>query len=236
MLVEQGVDGLALRAVAREMGMTAPALYRYFASREDLVENVVADLYDELTDVLETARDAADPATPGVQLLAVQPRLPALGDHPPRRVRAAVRQRRRAASSRPRTARARASSPPQVAGRRFGGVFAELVARIYLEQGFPVPADDDLEPALQEQLRAWCAKLPVAAAARRHARSSCPAGSGSTAWSAWRSSGTCGSPWTTPSRCSRRSCTASASVLGVADAVPRRRPDQADAVRDEAHC
>ena len=66
-----GVDGLALRAVAREMGMTAPALYRYFSSREDLVENVVADIYDELTDVLETVRDAADPAVPGVQLLSV---------------------------------------------------------------------------------------------------------------------------------------------------------------------
>jgi hypothetical protein len=36
------------------------------------------------------------------------------------------------------------------------------VARIYLEQGFPVPADDDLDPALKEQLRTWCAKLPVA--------------------------------------------------------------------------
>src|ERR671916_316743 len=70
-LVEQGVDGLALRAVAREMGMTAPALYRYFDSREDLVEHVVADLYDELSDVLEAVRDAAEPATPGVQLMSV---------------------------------------------------------------------------------------------------------------------------------------------------------------------
>src|SRR5687767_7833434 len=69
-LVEQGVDGLALRAVAREMGMTAPALYRYFDSREDLVENVVADLYDELVAVLEAARDDARPATAPVQLLA----------------------------------------------------------------------------------------------------------------------------------------------------------------------
>src|SRR5688572_3337070 len=68
-LVDQGVDGLALRAVAREMGLTAPALYRYFDSREDLVEHVVADLYGELTEVLEAARDAARPATPGVQLL-----------------------------------------------------------------------------------------------------------------------------------------------------------------------
>src|SRR3954471_17484157 len=70
-LVAKGVDGLALRAVAREMRMTAPGLYRYFASREDLVEHVVADLYDELTDALETVRDAADPATPGRQLLTV---------------------------------------------------------------------------------------------------------------------------------------------------------------------
>src|SRR3954470_16049020 len=65
-LVDNGVDGLALRAVARQMGMTAPALYRYFSSREDLVENVVADLYDELCAVLETVRDAAEPATAGV--------------------------------------------------------------------------------------------------------------------------------------------------------------------------
>src|ERR671916_3217916 len=70
-LVEQGVDGLALRAVARQMGMTAPALYRYFDSREDLVEHVVADLYDELSDVLEAVRDSADPASPGLQLLLV---------------------------------------------------------------------------------------------------------------------------------------------------------------------
>src|SRR3954468_13040624 len=69
-LVDQGVDGLALRAVAREMGMTAPALYRYFSSREDLVENVVADLYDELVAVIEAARDDARPAPAPVQLLA----------------------------------------------------------------------------------------------------------------------------------------------------------------------
>src|SRR3954464_15191365 len=73
-LVEQGVDGLALRAVAREMGMTAPALYRYFSSREDLVEHVVADLYDELVAVLEAARDDARPATAPVQLMTVSRR------------------------------------------------------------------------------------------------------------------------------------------------------------------
>ena len=160
-LVDQGVDGLALRAIAREMGMTAPALYRYFASREDLVEHVVADLYDELTDVLETVRDAVAPARPGVQLLEVA-----------RAFRRWATTHRAEfgllfGSAGERVIRVEqlhgpGERPPQVASRRFGGVFAELVARIYLEQGFPVPADDDLEPALQEQLREWCTKLPVA--------------------------------------------------------------------------
>ena len=160
-LVEQGLDGLALRAVAREMGMSAPALYRYFDSREDLVEHVVADLYDELSDALEAVRDAAEPATPGAQLIAVsrafrgwatthhaefgllfgseaQGVVPAEDLHGP------------------------GDHPPQVASRRFGGVFAELVARIYLEQGFRVPDEGELEPALRAQLTEWCARLPVA--------------------------------------------------------------------------
>jgi len=159
-LVEQGVDGLALRAIARAMGMTAPGLYRYFASREDLVEHVVADLYDELADVLEGVRDATDPATAGRQLLAVarafrqwatthQAEFGLLFGSAAERV------------VRPEDMHGPGERPPQVASRRFGGVFAELVARIHLERGFPVPDEDDLDPALQVQLREWCAKLPV---------------------------------------------------------------------------
>ena len=109
-LVDQGVDGLALRAVAREMGMTAPALYRYFDSREDLVEHVVADLYDELTDVLEAARDAADPRPPRRPAAGGQPRVPALGDHAPRRVRRCCSAARGRAWSRRRTLHGTASA------------------------------------------------------------------------------------------------------------------------------
>jgi AcrR family transcriptional regulator len=156
-LVEHGVDGLALRAVAREMGMTAPALYRYFSNREDLVDHVVADIYDELTGVLETVRDAAGPAVPGVQLLSVS-----------RAFRRWATTHRAefgllfgSAGESAVDVHGPGERPSQVASRRFGGVFAELIARIYLEQGFPVPADEDLEPALQAQLRAWCVTLPV---------------------------------------------------------------------------
>jgi AcrR family transcriptional regulator len=61
-LVAEGPDGLSLRAIAREMGMTAPALYRYFPSREQLVEALIADLYDELTATLTAAGGITDGA------------------------------------------------------------------------------------------------------------------------------------------------------------------------------
>ena len=160
-LVDRGVDGLALRAVAREMGMTAPALYRYFDSREDLVEHVVADLYDELTDVLEEVRDAAEPATPGVQLMMVARafRQWATTHHPEFGLLFGSAGEGIVPAE---DLHGAGDHPPQVASRRFGGVFAELVARIYLEQGFPVPDEEELEPALRVQLTEWCAKLPVA--------------------------------------------------------------------------
>jgi AcrR family transcriptional regulator len=157
-LVARGVDGLALRAIAREMGMTAPALYRYFASREDLVEHVVADLYAELCDELDLARGATDPATPGVQLMTISRRFRtwALTHHaefgllfgsPAESVGTSAQQSK--------------EGPAGAAARRFGETFGVLVAQIYLERGFPIPADDQLDPAYQEQLRLWCDTLPV---------------------------------------------------------------------------
>jgi AcrR family transcriptional regulator len=159
-LVDQGVDGLALRAVARQMGMTAPALYRYFASREDLVENVVADIYDELVAVLEAARDEAHPTRPGPQLIGTARafRTWAITHH----AEFGLLFGSAGEGVLPEDAREYGERPAQLAAARFGGVFAELVARVYVEQGFPVPADDELEPALQVQLQEWCTKLPVA--------------------------------------------------------------------------
>jgi AcrR family transcriptional regulator len=159
-LVDQGVGGLALRAVAREMGLTAPALYRYFDNREDLVEHVVADLYAELTDVLEAARDAARPATPGFQLLEASRAFRAWATTHHAEFGLLFGSAGERALD-PGELHGYGDRPAQLAGQRFGGVFAELVARIHLERGFPVPGDDELEPALQEQLRTWCAKLPV---------------------------------------------------------------------------
>ena len=56
-MAEKGAAALSLRAIAREMGMTSPALYRYFASRDDLVTALIVDAYNSLSDALEAARD-----------------------------------------------------------------------------------------------------------------------------------------------------------------------------------
>jgi AcrR family transcriptional regulator len=158
-LVAQGVDGLALRAVAREMGMTAPALYRYFDSREDLVEHVVVDLYDELSDYMEAARDATVPARPALQLLAVSRAFRVWATTHPAEFGLLFGS---AGGSVPvPEAHGAPESPVRRAGQRFGGICAALLARIYHEQPFPVPADDEIDPGLQQQLRAWCDKLPV---------------------------------------------------------------------------
>jgi AcrR family transcriptional regulator len=54
-IAEQGAVALSLRAIARDMGMTAPAIYRYFPSRDDLLTALILDTYNRLADTLEKA-------------------------------------------------------------------------------------------------------------------------------------------------------------------------------------
>ena len=238
-LVAEGPDGLSLRAIAREMGMTAPALYRYFPSREDLIGALIADLYDELTAAISTAAGAAGDAAGRIAGAATRgaagdPARGAAGDAAGRIAGAAARgaagnpargtagdaaggidgaAARGAAGNLARgtargvgggaaagetaggdpragiTAASRAfrawalahprefgllfgspipgidahsdDSPAGLASERFGQVFGDLVARIYLASPFPVPAEDEMDPDLRRQLRDWCSALPV---------------------------------------------------------------------------
>lgn len=51
-LATEGAN-LSLRAVARDMGMVSSALYRYFASRDDLLTALIIDAYHALGDAAE---------------------------------------------------------------------------------------------------------------------------------------------------------------------------------------
>ncbi len=57
LLVEHGPEAVTLRAIARELGITAPALYRYYGSRDDLVEHLRRDIVTDLG--AELASDSA---------------------------------------------------------------------------------------------------------------------------------------------------------------------------------
>lgn len=57
-LAEVGASELSLRAIARELGMVSSAVYRYFASRDELLTALLVDAYDALGAEVEAA--AAD--------------------------------------------------------------------------------------------------------------------------------------------------------------------------------
>jgi AcrR family transcriptional regulator len=54
-IAADGATNLSLSAIARAMGMTPPALYRYFKNRDALVLELIVDAYDSMADALEKA-------------------------------------------------------------------------------------------------------------------------------------------------------------------------------------
>jgi AcrR family transcriptional regulator len=56
-IADLGVSSLSLRGIAREMGLTAPALYRYYKDRDALVTALWIDAFTAFTVALESGRD-----------------------------------------------------------------------------------------------------------------------------------------------------------------------------------
>jgi AcrR family transcriptional regulator len=164
LLVSDGVSGVSLRAIGREMGMTAAALYRYYPSLEALVAALCVDLFDECSQSMELARDGY----PHVELAD--------------RLYAVCREFRRWSVAHPAEFGLMFGSPlPNVgdpvgaadlkkhaAGARFSNVFAESFAGVWQRAPFPVPSDDELSTELRQQLRTYLdglgTDLPLGAA------------------------------------------------------------------------
>jgi AcrR family transcriptional regulator len=58
---EQGTVDVRFTDIAKEMGMTPPALYRYFADRDALLTELIAEAYRELGREVAEAREQHDP-------------------------------------------------------------------------------------------------------------------------------------------------------------------------------
>jgi len=56
-LAEGGAGELSLRQIARELGMVSSAVYRYFASRDELLTALIVESYDAVGTVAEAAAE-----------------------------------------------------------------------------------------------------------------------------------------------------------------------------------
>ena len=150
-LVSEGPDAVSLRAIAREMGMTAPALYRYFGSHEELIKHVIADIFIELTNDLHAAIDEVGAISPGDTTA---------------KVIAAAREFRRWSLNHQREFGLLFGTPlPGVnieqdeitaeCGGKFGNTFFALVLELWHRHPFPVPADEEIDPGLLDQLERY---------------------------------------------------------------------------------
>ncbi|MBA2807718.1 TetR/AcrR family transcriptional regulator [Streptomyces sp. KM273126] len=54
-----GASALSLNAIAKQMGMSGPALYRYFAGRDELITELIRDAYRSLADTFRAVSASA---------------------------------------------------------------------------------------------------------------------------------------------------------------------------------
>lgn len=164
LLVEDGPEGVTLRAIAREMGMTAPALYRYFSSHEELRAAVEEELFQELVAAIAAAWASATAESGKDRPMTVVRTFRGWAVDHPREFELIF------AQTATRSVAGAALSRDAEAGlgiERFGAHFLTLYQQWWAEHPFPVPAEDSLEPALAEQLRSYQAEfapdLPIGA-------------------------------------------------------------------------
>lgn len=148
LLVADGPEAVSLRAIGRAMGMTAPALYRYFGSREDLVKHVSGDIFTEIAGEVHAAIVAAAQASGG--------------DITAKLYAACGAFRTWALAHRPEFGLLFGTPLPGIekmhddivdeCADKFSGEFLALFYELWTKHPFPVPADDEIEPGLAGQL------------------------------------------------------------------------------------
>jgi AcrR family transcriptional regulator len=57
-MAEHGTAGLSLRGIARDLGITAPAIYNYFPRLDDLITALIVDAFAALANSMEAAEAA----------------------------------------------------------------------------------------------------------------------------------------------------------------------------------
>ena len=71
-LAQGGPAAVSISAIGKQLGVSGPALYRYFASRDELLTELVIDAYADLAAALAEASDQAAGQDPHGRLEATE--------------------------------------------------------------------------------------------------------------------------------------------------------------------
>ncbi|WP_367133914.1 TetR/AcrR family transcriptional regulator [Saccharothrix sp. HUAS TT1] len=149
LLVQHGRDAVTLRAIAREVGITAPALYRYYDSREDLLRRLAEDICTDLAAELNAGLAAVDQGDTSAQVYAVCRgfRRWALA-HPQEFTLVFASAEDALGTCGPDAGRGQV-------GDQFGRVFLEVAGRLIADHRLPEDVGDDVPEELRADLAAF---------------------------------------------------------------------------------
>lgn len=150
-LVEQGPDAVSLRAIAGEMGMTAPALYRYFGSRDELIKHVCADIFAELAAAIRAAIEQAAGTTGGDMAAKVYAACYAFRDWS----LSHTREFGLVFATPLPGLHVQKDEITAETGGQFGNTFFMLMLELWRKHRFSVPPDDQIDPGLRIQLERY---------------------------------------------------------------------------------
>jgi AcrR family transcriptional regulator len=154
-IAQGGAGALSLNAIAKAMGMSGAALYRYFAGRDDLLAELIVDAYHDLADVLQAA--AGQGASPVARFRAVTGAYRTWALAEPHRYRLVFSSPVGSGQLEPE----RVIPASQRSMDVFLGVLAEVAggpAGPPAQPGIPVPPGPSLPSGLPAQLEAWHAR------------------------------------------------------------------------------
>jgi AcrR family transcriptional regulator len=150
-LVEQGPDAVSLRAIAGQMGMTAPALYRYFGSRDELIKHVCADIFAELSAAIHAGIEEAGAATGGDMSAKMYAACYAFRDWS----LSHTREYGLVFATPLPGLHVQKDEITAETGGEFGNTFFLLMLELWRKRPFDVSPDDQIEPGLRVQLERY---------------------------------------------------------------------------------
>ncbi|PSK98816.1 TetR family transcriptional regulator [Murinocardiopsis flavida] len=148
LLVDKGPAAVTINAVAREVGMSGPALYHYYAGYDELVGAVTAGFFRELAEAMGRARDAHPGAPIAERLVAACRAMRAWATTHPAEFGWIFASPVTPSNRQPASARHQAA-------QRFEQILLDLFVELWRTHPFPVPDPADLPPSLREQLAAY---------------------------------------------------------------------------------